>query len=230
MNAGLQKIFAEISKRYELTNHVFTFGLDILWRKRAARTAASGGGSMWLDICSGTGETALALKRLAPPGTVIVSADFCLPMLKVATAKPEARDIMFAVSDATALPFPDESFDLVTVSFATRNLNADRGALVRTFEEFRRVLKKGGRFVNLETSQPASRPIRWMFHAYVGLLVRSAGRLIAGSKAGYTYLARSIPVFYDANGLSDIIKEAGFSDVTFERLFFGAAAIHKAIK
>jgi demethylmenaquinone methyltransferase/2-methoxy-6-polyprenyl-1,4-benzoquinol methylase len=230
VNTALQKIFGGISKTYELINHLFTFGLDILWRKKAVKIAAAGGGSMWLDICSGTGETAVYLKRLAPPGTTVVSADFCLPMLKEAAAKPDAKNIRFAISDATSLPFPDESFNLITVTFATRNLNTDRKALVRTFSEFHRVLKNGGRFVNLETSQPDSRLIRKLFHAYVGTLVRLAGLIISGSRSAYAYLARSIPLFYDARDLRAIMNEAGFKDVSFERLFFGAAAIHKAIK
>lgn len=230
MNTALQKIFERISKRYELTNHVFSLGLDVLWRKKAARTAAAGGGSMWLDICSGTGETAVALKRLAPPGTTVVSADFCLPMLEEAMAKPEAKGIRFAISDATTLPFPDESFDLITVTFATRNLNTDRSALVRTFREFHRVLKKNGRFINLETSQPGPKLIRALMHAYVATLVRSAGWILSRSSSAYAYLAQSISLFYDAGELSTILNEAGFKNVTFERLLFGTAAIHKAVK
>jgi len=230
MKNPVRKIFEEVSKTYELTNHVFTFGMDILWRKRAIKAAAAGGGSMWLDICSGTGETAVSLKRLAPPHTTVVSADFCFPMLKEAAAKPDAKNIRFAISNATALPFPDESFDLITITFATRNLNTDRSALVRTFSEFHRVLKNGGRFVNLETSQPPSKIVKTLFHVYVGIFVKPVGKMISGSSSAYAYLSNTIPRFYNAEELSNIMSEAGFKDVTFERLLFGAAAIHRAVK
>ncbi len=230
MKSPVQKIFEEVPKTYELTNHILTLGMDILWRKKAVRMAAEGGGSMWMDICSGTGETAAYLRKIAPEGTTVLSADFCFPMLQRATLKREAKGIFFALTDAAFLPFPDGTFDLITISFATRNLNVNRENLVRCFKEFCRVLKKGGRFVNLETSQPDSKFVRKLFHAYIGLLVRPIGELISGSKAGYTYLSQTIPRFYNAKELASIMIEAGFSRVLYEKMVFGAAAIHKAFK
>nr|MBN2277735.1 ubiquinone/menaquinone biosynthesis methyltransferase [candidate division Zixibacteria bacterium] len=230
MSRGLQKIYSELPKHYELIDHILTFGLDILCRRRAARIAVADGGERWLDMCCGTGEMATALKRLSRNGTMLTACDFSLPMLSQATLKPEAKDIRFAISEAGALPFADHTFDLITVSFATRNLNSSRGTLIKRFREFHRVLKPGGRYVNLETSQPESRVIRKLMHIYVGLTVKQVGSWISGSKEGYSYLASSIPRFYPAGELAEILREAGFSEISYQPLFFGITAIHKAVR
>ncbi len=230
MNKGIQKIFSEASHSYELVNHILTWGLDIRWRKKSAKAAAVEGGTRWMDICSGTGETAAYLSRLAKNGTTVVSADFTFDMLYEATKKPEANRITFTLADAGRLPFRDETFDLVTISFATRNINVNRDALLRCFREFYRVLKPGGRFVNLETSQPSSALIRRLFHLYIRSAVASIGSMISGSKAAYAYLSHTIPRFYNAVELSDILRQAGFAEVSIHNMMFGIAAIHKAIK
>lgn len=219
-----------MSTTYELVNHVFTLGLDILWRRKAARLAARQGGINWADMCTGTGEMAAYLSRLAPRGTTVHAIDFSLPMMAKARKKPAARNIRFVVSDVKSLEFPDESFDLITISFATRNLNLNKDALIHTFAEFYRVLRPGGRFVNLETSQPSSPLIRGLFHLYVKLLVKPIGGLISGSKPAYRYLARTISRFYPPDELADIMKQAGFKKVTWKRLMLGAAAIHQGSK
>ena len=96
--------------------------------------------------------------------------------------------------------------------------------------EFYRILKPGGRFVNLETSRPSFWPVRKCFHLYVKLFVKSIGSRISGSRAAYTYLATTIPRFYSAQELADIMRQAGFDKVTFQQYMFGAVAIHQAMK
>jgi len=230
MNKGIQKIFSEVPKRYEFLNHLLTFGMDIVCRRRASRLAARDGGTAWLDICSGTGETASYLRSLGNGTTTVIAGDFCLPMLNEAMKKPNADKIEFLLTDARQLPFADNSLDLVTISFATRNINTSRDNLIRTFGEFYRVLKPGGRYINLETSQPPVKLIRKMMHLYIRLTVRQVGTLISGSKSGYTYLSNTIPRFYEAEELTEIIHEAGFREVSFNHMFFGVTAIHKAVK
>ena len=230
MNKGIQKIFAEVPRTYELVNHVLTLGMDIVCRRKAARLAAEGGGIRWLDACSGTGEMAANLCRFSQNGTRIFAADFSLPMLKMAAQKKAAKEIRFIISDVRSLPFPDNSLDLITISFATRNLNTNREALIAHLTEFCRVLRPGGRFVNLETSQPKYRLIRWIMHLYVKLSVRRIGAMISGSKAGYAYLSQTVPRFYEAEEFADIIKQAGFGKVEFKRMFFGVIALHKGVK
>ena len=226
----VERVFTEVPGTYELVNHVLTFGLDILWRRRAAIIAAKADGGQWADMCTGTGEMAVYLSRLAPKGTTIYGIDFSEPMLEAAKRKPEAKHIKFVVSDIKALPFPDGNFELVTMSFATRNINLSKGLLTQSFAEYYRVLKPGGRFVNLETSIPSFRPVRRCFELYVKLFVKSIGSLISGSKSAYAYLGKTIPRFYPAEEMAEIMRDGGFKEVTFEKHFFGAVAIHQGMK
>lgn len=226
----VQSVFSEVPATYELVNHVLTLGLDIVWRRRAARVAAAAGGGQWADMCTGTGEMAVYLSRLAPKGTKIHAIDFSGPMMAEAAKKPEAEHINFVASDIKALPFPDESFDLITMSFATRNINLSKDILIQSFAELYRVLKPAGRFVNLETSRPSFSPVRKCFHLYVKLLVGPIGSRISGCRTGYAYLAKTIPRFYAAEELADIMRQAGFQKITFQQLMFGAAAIHQGTK
>jgi len=223
-------MFSQVPATYELVNHILTMGLDIVWRRRAAKIAATANAGQWADMCTGTGEMAVNLSRLAPEGTKIYGIDFSEPMLEYARKKPQAARINFVASDIKQLPFPDESFDLLTMSFATRNINLSRDILVQSFSEYYRVLKPGGRFVNLETSRPSFWPVRKIFHLYVKLFVKSVGTRISGASDAYTYLAATIPRFYSAQELADIMHSAGFDKVTFKQYLFGAVAIHQAMK
>ena len=229
-NRPIQEIFGEVAATYEKANRVLTLGLDRHWRKRAARRAVRQGGTRWLDVCSGTGEMAEILSRRASADTQIIALDFSPPMLSRARGKAMSRPAEFVLGDVKRLPFPDASVDLITLSFATRNINLSKEILTATFREFRRVLRPGGRFVNLETSQPRNRIIRKLFHGYVRLLVKRVGSRISGSLAGYTYLSATISRFYGAEELRSILSAAGFASVTVKRLLFGAAAIHTSTK
>ena len=226
----VRRVFSEVPETYELVNHVLTLGLDIGWRRQAARIAALAGGGRWVDMCTGTGEMAANLSHLAPERTTVHAVDFSLPMLAEARGKREAERVSFAASEVRALSFADDSFDLITMSFATRNVNLSRPALVQTFAEYCRVLKPGGRFVNLETSRPSSSFVRRCFHLYIRLFVKAIGSRVSGSRTAYAYLAKTIPRFYAAEELAGIIRQAGFGEVTFDRRMFGAVAIHRGVK
>jgi demethylmenaquinone methyltransferase/2-methoxy-6-polyprenyl-1,4-benzoquinol methylase len=170
------------------------------------------------------------LCRSALPGAKVYAVDFSLPMLEEATAKPGGNDIRFLLADIGDLPFLDDTFDLITISFATRNINLTEQTLIRTFREFHRVLKVGGHFVNLETSQPSSPLVRRVFHEYVRLFVTPIGRAVSGSGSAYAYLAHTVPRFYHAEELASILVRAGFRNVRTRRLTFGVAAIHQGTK
>ncbi len=228
--ADIHGIFAELAPRYELVNHLFTWGLDARWRKRAAAAALQRGGSRWLDVCTGTGEMAIALRRAGGAGAQVVACDFCLPMLQKAAAKPAAEGVEFVAAEVSRLPFADNTFDVVTIAFATRNITSSRAGLRACLEEFRRILCPGGWFINLETSQPPAPIVRVLMHAYVRWVVWPVGRLVSGRARGYGYLSRSVCRFYGAEELSQIMRAAGFSEVRFERLLLGAVAIHRAVK
>ena len=230
MSKGVLKVFSEVAHLYELVNHVLTLGLDIPWRKRAAQVAASGGGTLWLEVCSGTGDMAVSLQKLAGPDTKFVVSDFSMPMISRASEKEELRTATISLADSQQLPFHDNTFDLVVISFATRNITPNRLRLAMFLREFHRVLKPGGRFINLETSQPSSTPIRIAFRFYTKQVVKLVGRMISGSKTGYAYLAHTVPRFFNAEALSSILYESGFSEVKFVTMTFGAVAIHRAVK
>jgi len=230
MSKRIQNIFSEVPETYERVNHVLTMGLDILWRRKAAKMAAMAGGTRWIDVCSGTGEMAALLSRHAKNGIDVYATDFSFPMLGKARGKPEGKDIRVFLSDIKKLPFHDNTFDLITISFATRNINVSREILIKSFQEFYRVLKPEGRFVNLETSQPSFWIFKKLFHLYVKLLVRPLGRAISGSDAGYAYLSSTIPRFYPAEELAGILRLAGFDKIRFQRMMLGAAAIHVSMK
>jgi demethylmenaquinone methyltransferase/2-methoxy-6-polyprenyl-1,4-benzoquinol methylase len=230
VSKGLLKIFSEVAVHYELVNHVLTFGLDIPWRKQASAIAASDGGTLWLEVCSGTGEMAANLQKLASPKTRMVLSDFSFPMVSRARNKAELQRTSISLTDSGALPFPDNTFDLVVISFATRNIAGTSARLLTFLREFHRVLKSGGRFINLETSQPRFRPVRLLYHLYTKSVIRTVGRLISGSRTGYNYLSSSVEKFFDPDVLSSIIHESGFSKVSFRTLSLGAVAIHKAVK
>ncbi len=230
MSNGILKVFSEVAHQYELINHVLTFGLDIPWRKKAAQIATVGGGTHWLEVCSGTGDMAVNLLKYANHKTRLVVSDFSFPMLSKAKEKDELQVASISLSDSIELPFPNDTFDLVTISFATRNITPTREKLVSFFKEFQRVLKPGGRFINLETSQPAWTPFRIAFRLYTKQVIKLVGRLISGSKTGYAYLAHTVPRFFNADDLSDILYEAGFSEVNYVTMTFGAVAVHRAIK
>lgn len=224
MNKGMCKIFSAIPDKYELINHILTFGFDIYWRKKSAKLAVREG-TLFLDVCTGTGEMAL---NLTGGKRKVVALDFCFPMLEIARRKDSK--IRFVIGDAGMLPFHDETFDVITISFATRNINVNRENLIKCFKEFRRILKRGGNFFNLETTQPFSRIWRCSFHAYVKIFVKKIGSLISGSEIAYKYLAHTIPRFYDAEEFRDILYESGFSNVCYKRFFPKIVALHIAEK
>ena len=230
MASSIQKLYTQIPSTYELINHILTFGLDIWWRKRAVKKVNSAHGQRWLDVCTGTGETASYLSRISKNGNQVFATDFSLPMISLAKNKSENTQVNFSLSEIKNLPFPDNTFDIVTISFATRNINTNYQDLIKSFIEIRRVLKSGGCFINLETSQPINKTIQFIFHWYVKIFIRPIGSSISGSKSAYAYLASTIPKFYNANELNQILIESGFASVKYKKMLFGAAAIHLAQK
>ncbi|MGQ9617533.1 MAG: ubiquinone/menaquinone biosynthesis methyltransferase [Candidatus Aminicenantia bacterium] len=230
MNKGIQKIFSEISEKYEFINHIITFGFDIYWRRKTAKTASKNGGEYLLDVCTGTGEMAEYLKKFSNNAKKVLGLDFCVRMLEKAKSKRGMNGISFVAGDAINLPFKDKTIDLIIISFATRNLNFKRENLIKSLREFRQVLKDGGKFYNLETGQPDSRIIRWVFHFYVKKIAKKIGSAISRSKSAYAYLSHTIPEFYEAEKFKKILLEAGFLRVEIKKFLFGIVTLHIAEK
>lgn len=222
-------IFAGIAPRYDLFNTVAAFGIDRLWRRTTVRMAGLTPESEVLDLAAGTGELTMALARIGHPASV-TGTDFVPEMLEVAKRKAAtfrgATRIAFSVADAQALPFADESFDVVTVGFGVRNL-PDRAANLR---EVRRVLRAGGRYLILEFTTPPNRGFRALYRGYNRTVVPFLGRVITGDRASYEYLNESILAFPAQEGLAEELRAAGFSEVSYRDLTFGVVAVHRAVK
>jgi demethylmenaquinone methyltransferase/2-methoxy-6-polyprenyl-1,4-benzoquinol methylase len=215
---------------YEKANFLLTAGLDRGWRRAAARQALrlAPGAATALDVCCGTGDFSLELEKAWGGSLKVTGSDLSEAMLSKARARAPGLD--FVQAEAKALPFPDSSFDLVSISFATRNLATDRPGLLAALSEFRRVLRPGGLFLNLETSAPENPLLRALFRTYVRLSIGALNLLSPSTKASYTFLRNTILGFCGAAELSALLSEAGFRSPAFRRLFPGAVAIHTAVK
>jgi demethylmenaquinone methyltransferase/2-methoxy-6-polyprenyl-1,4-benzoquinol methylase len=225
----VQGIFSSIADRYDVFNAMASLGIDRGWRRQLVRACALGPDSRVLDLCSGTGDVAFALAEQGRPGEV-VATDFVPEMLAVAEKKAAERrletPVLFSVADAQDLPFPDESFDVVTVAFGVRNLPERE----RNFTEVLRVLKPGGRYVILEFSTPGFAPWRAIYHVYLRQAIPAIGGVLTGDRAGFVYLNDSIRQFPSQPRLAAELREAGFSAIAWKDLTGGIVALHTAVK
>jgi len=230
----LYRIFTEIPGRYDLINHVITMGLDKGWRRQAALACLESSPARILDICCGTGDLTVNIARLAKYEPKITAVDYSQPMLDEAERKAArevpGRRIKFVNSEIAQLPFPGGYFDCIGISFAFRNLTYKNPLAKHHIDEVLRVLRTGGKYVIVESSQPKWGLIRALDHLYLRLYVYPAGYLISRNRPAYRYLTDSASNFFQAEEAAGYLLKSGFSRVTFRRLFFGAAAIHVAVK
>ena len=230
----LHKIFTAVPDRYDLINRIFTWGQDAKWRRKTAGLCLVNQPDKILDLCCGTGDLAIDLAKNAPQASSVTGLDYSPPMLAKARAKAAraalTTPLNFIHGDVGDLPFPDEYFDCIGISFAFRNLTYNNPNTPRYLSEIVRVLKQGGRFVIVESSQPPNKMLRSLDHLYLRTFVRWMGSALSHNKEAYKYLTESASKFYSAEELSDLLVKAGFKTVTFKRLMFGATAIHVATK
>ena len=215
----VRAMFAAIAARYDLANHFLSFGLDFLWRRRAARIVRAWQPECILDLATGSGDLALAL-RAACPAARIVGADFCLPMLRVAQRKTLGH---LVVADGMRLPFADGAFDVLTVAFGLRNMESWAGALA----EMARVLQPGGHLLVLDFSVPPA-PLRWAYRPYLHHVLPRLAALLTGEKSAYDYLGDSIEKFPCGAVMCGLIGDAGFAEAKGERLSGGIVSLYTA--
>ncbi|MBI4285333.1 MAG: ubiquinone/menaquinone biosynthesis methyltransferase [Chloroflexi bacterium] len=230
----LQRLFSDITPRYDLINRIITLGLDQRWRCAAARECLSSRPQKMLDLGCGTGDLTICLARLAPNGAAITGLDYSQPMLAIGRQKAHLlrreEAVTFVHSDAAALPFPDSHLDAVCIAFAFRNLTYRNLKAAQHLSEVHRVLCPGGRLVIVETSQPDNQVIRRLFHTYLRWLAAPLGRLLSGNRGAYRYLAESAVHFYTREEVRTMLAQTGFRKVTYRRLLFGTIALHVATK
>ncbi len=216
-------MFTRIAGRYDLMNTVMTAGRHHAWRRRVAALAAPAPPGPVLDLATGTGDLALAL-RAAAPERLVVGVDFSEGML--ARARPKLRAagaarVVLVAADALALPFADGTFAAVASAFLLRNLE-DLAAGLR---EMRRVTAPGGRVVALEIVPPASAAWAALFGLYFGRVVPALGALLAGDRAAYTYLPESVAGFVTPPELARLMRTAGLVDVRWRTAGLGTVVL-----
>jgi demethylmenaquinone methyltransferase/2-methoxy-6-polyprenyl-1,4-benzoquinol methylase len=223
----IESMFDQIVGRYDLMNRLMSVGMDIRWRREAARAAIADGAARVLDLATGTGDLALELAHQGVP--LVVGADFSSEMLRAAGRKVADRHethVRLARGDAMHLPFADGTFDAVTVAFGLRNMPDYSGAVV----EMTRVLAPGGRLVILEMT-PLQRPLlNRAASLYCDRLIPFVGGLISGSRDAYGYLPRSVNAFPPAGELAIIMRRAGLGFVRYRLFNFGTVALHRGVK
>jgi demethylmenaquinone methyltransferase / 2-methoxy-6-polyprenyl-1,4-benzoquinol methylase len=221
-------MFDRIAGVYDLMNTAMSAGLHHRWRERAADRAELAPGQAALDVCCGTGDLALALAARVGVEGEVLGCDFSEPMLDLAREKAAARglgQVRFEWADALELPYKDGRFDAVSVGFGARNLaDLDRG-----LAEMTRVLMPGGRLVILEITQPRRPPLSLFYSLWFDRIVPVLGTL-AGDRAAYTYLPRSVRGFPSPAGLAQRMDAAGLRGIRYTVLAGGIIAIHSGRK
>jgi demethylmenaquinone methyltransferase / 2-methoxy-6-polyprenyl-1,4-benzoquinol methylase len=231
--AGLDKqpaevaaMFDQVARRYDVTNAVLSAGRDRGWRKATVRALRLEPGMRVLDLAAGT---ATSSRAFAAAGTSVVACDFSIGMLRAGQARlarkpPAIGTIRLVAGDGLRLPFPDASFDRVTISFGLRNV-ADVPACLA---ELRRVTRPGGRLVVCEFSQPSWRPIRVIYLKYLMRALPALARAVSSSADSYVYLAESIRAWPGQPDLAETLTAAGWVGAGWRNLTGGIVALHYA--
>lgn len=224
----VEHMFDNISDNYDGLNRVISLGRDVAWRKKVIRWVDETKPQSILDIATGTGDLAIQFAENTN-AKKIVGLDLSEGMLKVARKKAVKKDVAhidFIKGDSEALPFEDQSFDAITVSFGIRNFeNLEKG-----LSEIHRVLKTGGIFVILETSVPTKFPFKQGYYLYTKNILPLVGRLFSKDKVAYKYLSESASVFPFGDALNNILEQIGFKEVKNKPQTFGVATIYTATK
>ncbi len=215
----VRRMFDAVAKRYDITNDVLSLGQDRRWRTEVVKAVAPQPGETVLDLAAGTGTSS---EPFVAAGAFVVPCDFSLGMLQV--GKQARRSLPFTAGDGTRLPFADDTFDAVTISFGLRNIVDPVAGL----KEMLRVTRPGGRLVVCEFSHPTNGPFRTVYLEYLMKALPAISRGVSSSPDAYVYLAESIRAWPDQTGLANQIGETGWKRPQWRNLSGGIVALHRA--
>jgi len=227
----IRRMFGAIAPTYDLLNHLLSLNIDHYWRRRTTRLVPPQGDGPILDLCTGTGDLALAFDRAAGGQVPIIGADFCHEMLVLACQKTDKKQashrVRYLEADAQRLPFPDHYFQITTVAFGLRNVtDTDRG-----LSEMVRVTRSGGRVAILEFSQPRGRLFGRLYRFYFRHVLPRIGQAVSRSKDNaYRYLPASVLEFPDGEALAERLRGHGLTEVRWYPLTFGIATLYVGTK
>ena len=221
---SVRTLFDRIADRYDLINDVQSAGLHRVWKRWLWMLAQPRPGEKILDLCTGTGDIAFLF---ADHGHDVTALDFSAEMLRVANQRktPQQR-VEFLQGDAMNPPFPDESFDVITIGYGLRNL-ADYG---QALTETKRLLKPGGRLLVLDFGKPDNFLLRAAYYAYLHLAVPVFGQIFCGDRAAYAYILESLKHYPAQRGVNDLLEAVGFTNPRVMNFFGGTMSINYAEK
>ena len=226
----VKEVFSSVASRYDLMNDLMSGGLHRAWKALAMKIAAARPGERVLDLAGGTGDLAAVLARQVGSRGYVVLSDINGAMLSVGRDRLIDRgitdNVTHAQADAECLPFPDNTFDLVTMGFGLRNVTHKDRALKAIF----RTLRPGGRCIVLEFSKPRSPLFGRIYDAYSFGVVPKIGRFVAKDEGSYQYLVESIRKHPDQEGLKTLMREAGFERIEYWNMTGGIVAVHRGYK
>jgi demethylmenaquinone methyltransferase/2-methoxy-6-polyprenyl-1,4-benzoquinol methylase len=224
----VQKMFDDISPKYDFLNHFLSLGIDYRWRKILVRMLSERNPLRILDVATGTGDVAIALTRLNPEK--IVGIDISEKMLDIARTKIAAKGLENVISlrqsDAGHIPYSDDSFDAVTVAFGVRNFEDLRQGL----SEMRRILRPGGTMMILEFSQPSVTPFKQFYQFYSRFIIPFFGKMISNHSQAYSYLPETAAAFPSGENFLKILRELEMINCSVKVLSFGISSIYSCRK
>ena len=229
--AGMVRgVFDSVASKYDVMNDLMSLGIHRLWKRFAVELAGVRRGQRILDLASGTGDLADRFADLVGPEGLVLMTDINAAMLGVGrdrmVDRGHAGNLAYAQVDAEVLPFPDDSFDLVTIAFGLRNVT-DKDRALRAMH---RVLKPGGRALVLEFSKPLLKPLEKLYDLYSFHLLPKIGDIVAKDAESYRYLAESIRMHPDQETLKALMEDAGFERCDIHNLTGGIVAVHRGFK
>jgi demethylmenaquinone methyltransferase/2-methoxy-6-polyprenyl-1,4-benzoquinol methylase len=219
----VERLFGAIAARYDLINDIQSLGFHRFWKRKLIRMAGIEPGEKVLDICSGTGDVAFGL---AAQGARAVGFDFSAPMLAVAEKRNTRGNVQFIRGDALQMPFRDESFDCVTISYGLRNLSSVEEGL----RELLRVLKRGGKILILEFGKPVDSLVRSLYFFYLRAALPIYGKVFCGNRAAYSYILDSLKAYPGQVEIEKVLQTLGCSNSKVINLIGGTMSINFAEK